>query len=459
MEKSTAEQDQSKGSGCSLTDFADLEQVSASLEGCSEMLGFPAIGGQETSKNWCKLAIMILKQSSLLSALTMQALVRLTSASKVNHSKKNTTSTGEYESKMHAAVESYRHLPLMVRAKIENWKIDSKEVVLEQCIHKSISRSEAMYKAKYKWADVTCKVTGCDLLRETSSLRRVQTELSVLAQLRHPNVVHFLGASIESSTCMLVTELLTCGSLDDVLACSPDSKQRRPPSQQQAMRWALDLARAVTYMHQSDPPVVHRDLRPANLLLSPAGAIKVSGFGSALILPSWSSLPSAEQQTGLDRPAVPSKAAQRNISRSFPIDGRWRSSLSEISFNSEDAEGGPSTTRYSAPELHGGGTCSAGLEDRGDVFSVAVVIWALFAGHIPHLDLSDAAAAAAAANPITRLRPDVREARGPRELRAALQVAWAHEAESRQTAEGLLGALEAAAAAVPAGCGGGCQAS
>ena len=55
------------------------------------------------------------------------------------------------------------------------------------------------------------------------------------------------------------------------------------------MRWALDLARAITYMHQSDPPVVHRDLRPANLLLSSASAIKVTGFGSALLLsPSWS---------------------------------------------------------------------------------------------------------------------------------------------------------------------------
>ena len=72
------------------------------------------------------------------------------------------------------------------------------------------------------------------------------------------------------------------------------------------MRWALDLARAITYMHQSDPPVVHRDLRPANLLLSSASAIKVTGFGSALLLsPSWSPFPSAEQQAGLDRPAVP----------------------------------------------------------------------------------------------------------------------------------------------------------
>ena len=47
------------------------------------------------------------------------------------------------------------------------------------------------------------------------------------------------------------------------------------------MRWALDLARAVTYMHQSDPPVVHRDLRPAHLLLSAAGALKVTDLAVA----------------------------------------------------------------------------------------------------------------------------------------------------------------------------------
>ena len=39
-------------------------------------------------------------------------------------------------------------------------------------------------------------------------------------------------------------------------------------------------AEIVTYIHQSEPPVVHRDLRPANLLLSSAGVQKVTGFGA-----------------------------------------------------------------------------------------------------------------------------------------------------------------------------------
>ena len=233
--------------------------------------------------------MMILKQRSLLSALKIQALVRLTSVSKVKYAKKirkpsDRELVRKYENKMHLAVKTYRHLPLIVRSQIENWKIEPEEVALGRLMSKSITMSAKTYQATYKWVDVACKVKECDLLVETSDLRRMHKELTVLAQLRHPNVVGFLGASFESRSCMLVTELLTGGSLQDVLARPSDSKARRRPSLPEAMRWALALVRAVTYMHQSDPPVMHRDLRPANLLLSGAGALEVTGFGSALIL-------------------------------------------------------------------------------------------------------------------------------------------------------------------------------
>ena len=208
------------------------------------------------------------------------------------------------------AVEAYRLLPMIVRARIENWKIDARDLVLGQRISRnkvvSPKQLSATYRATYKWTDVACKVIECDLLIDTNDLRRMQTELTVLAQLRHPNVVGFLGASIESHSCMLVTELLTGGSLEDVLACDPAAKVGRSPSGRQAMRWALDLARAVTYMHQSDPPVVHRDIRPACLLLSSAGSLKVTGFGSAQIL-------AASRQASLDRDGGPANGAGRNV--------------------------------------------------------------------------------------------------------------------------------------------------
>ena len=314
-----------------VADPAILENATSSHQDCSLTLDLPYVLGMNEQKacwGWEKLTRFLLKNQSFLSALKMQALLRITSAAHFSKAKIE-ASTVEYEKELRLAVEAYRLLPLNFRAQIENWKIDRKEVIQGRVIGRSTALSTVTFEAKYKWADVACKVIECDLLVGATNLRRMQTELTVLAQLRHPNVVCFLGASIESSSCMLVTELLTGGSLADVLICPPGCKERRRPSQRDAMRWALDLARAVTYMHQSDPPVVHRDLRPAHLLLSAAGALKVTGFGSALILsPSPPPSPAADLQTGWDRPAAPSKAARLNLSNnfssSFPIGGRRR---------------------------------------------------------------------------------------------------------------------------------------
>ena len=118
----------------------------------------------------------------------------------------------------------------------------------------------------------------------------------------------------------------------------------------------------------------------------------------------------------------------------------------------------PNPNRYSAPELHpsrrgAGAGAGCGAEDRADVYSAAVVIWALFAGHAPHPFLPDAAFSSAAADPAVQLRPVGGPA--PPLVASALRGAWAHEAAHRPAAGELLEALEAVAAA-GAACRAGC---
>jgi serine/threonine protein kinase len=266
---------------------------------------------------------------------------------------------------------------------------------------------------------------------------------------------------------MVVTELLGGGSIEDVLS----SGKGRPSGarQQQAMRWAQDLMRAVTYMHESEPPVVHRDLRPSNLLLSAAGVLKLTGFGSALVLTKPRELewvdrgqnraahrPAGTAWSEPRRPSAASGGGKLTGSARFSVDGRWRPARmaddrfrtcdSACSAGSADAvadtAAAPAPTRYTAPELYGGRGSRAGLEDRADVFSAAVVVWALFAGRAPYPGLSDAAAAAAAADPAVRLRPSMREMGGAKELRAVLSEGWQYDAERRPRAGRLLEAFE-----------------
>jgi serine/threonine protein kinase len=99
-------------------------------------------------------------------------------------------------------------------------------------------------------------------------------EASILAVLRHPNVVHFYGAAYNPRKhCgYLVTELCTKGSLQSHLyAGSPEVGRDRFFSN------ALGIANGMAFFHEKK--LVHRDLKPANVLLSTDSVVKLCDFG------------------------------------------------------------------------------------------------------------------------------------------------------------------------------------
>jgi serine/threonine protein kinase len=174
-------------------------------------------------------------------------------------------------------IETYQALPLVARARIENWFIDIDDI-------KSIAQDDSevnLYRATFFGVDVSARVHRYNLHEESSAL---QTEIRAMAQLRHPNVVSFLGANISCEKYTVVTECMPLGSL----RCFFLGKQAHWPSwrprKEKALAWALDLARAVTYLHSSDPTVVHRDIRPETLFIASSGTLKISGFGRCALL-------------------------------------------------------------------------------------------------------------------------------------------------------------------------------
>ena len=98
-------------------------------------------------------------------------------------------------------------------------------------------------------------------------------EASMMAAMRHPNIVMYIGVCLEVPA--LVTEYCARGSLHDVLR----KWKRRPDS---AVSWSrrigmvLDAAKGMNYLHSSDPPVIHRDLKSPNLLVDKHWTIKVN---------------------------------------------------------------------------------------------------------------------------------------------------------------------------------------
>ena len=101
-------------------------------------------------------------------------------------------------------------------------------------------------------------------------------EMNISARLRHPNLVQFVGATLQGE--MIILSELMPTSLRAVL-------EQRAISHDEITSISLDVARALNYLHLTQPePLIHRDISSANVLLEPgpnnSWKAKVSDYGS-----------------------------------------------------------------------------------------------------------------------------------------------------------------------------------
>ena len=146
---------------------------------------------------------------------------------------------------------------------------------------------------------VAVKVLHAALADDAGFLRRFRAEAQVAASLQHPNImtVHDWG---EEDVPFMVLELLAGGSLRAML----DDGTRLTPAQ--AARVGRDVAAALEYAHARG--IVHRDVKPANLLFDEHGIVRVADFGLARALAEASWTEPAGAVLGTARYASPEQA-------------------------------------------------------------------------------------------------------------------------------------------------------
>ncbi|XP_062220519.1 U-box domain-containing protein 52-like [Phragmites australis] len=135
-----------------------------------------------------------------------------------------------------------------------------------------------VYKGHLDHTPVAIKVLRPDAAQGRSQF---QQEVEVLSCIRHPNMVLLLGACPEYGC--LVYEYMANGSLDDCLF-------RRGGGPvipwQHRFRIAAEIATGLLFLHQTKPePLVHRDLKPGNILLDRNYVSKISDVGLARLVP------------------------------------------------------------------------------------------------------------------------------------------------------------------------------
>ncbi|XWS72130.1 hypothetical protein CRYUN_Cryun02cG0013800 [Craigia yunnanensis] len=119
----------------------------------------------------------------------------------------------------------------------------------------------------------------------TQGSQEFQTEAELLTRVHHRNLVSFIGYCDDGSNMAVIYEYLANGNLKDYLSY----KSSNTLSWEMRLQIAIDAAQGLEYLHHGcKPPIIHRDVKTANILLSENMDAKIADFGLSKAIPSES---------------------------------------------------------------------------------------------------------------------------------------------------------------------------
>lgn len=205
----------------------------------------------------------------------------------------------------------------------EKWLICPKYLTFNKLIGRG--SSALVYQGKYKNNVVAIKVLNFNPL-DSRSLEKQQKELAeevnVMKNVSSKHVVHLHGIVLEPAIC-IVMEYCESGSLYDVL------KRRERIGWSAVLRIFKEIARGVSVLHKLRPPVVHRDLKTLNILMTKDMKVKVADFGLSRL-----------------------SEAENHCSTLYKLRG---------------------THTYCAPEVYNGEQYT----EKADIYSLGIILWEL----------------------------------------------------------------------------------
>ena len=132
-----------------------------------------------------------------------------------------------------------------------------------------------MYEAEWRRSRVAVKRLLTAHPLEEKAVREFFAEMEILANARHDHIVRFLGGCVQPDNLCILFEFCP-QSLYDLLR-----KAEAPLSLERVLSLMRQVALGLYYLHCCKPPVLHLDLKSANVLLDAHGHAKVCDFGLA----------------------------------------------------------------------------------------------------------------------------------------------------------------------------------
>ena len=158
------------------------------------------------------------------------------------------------------------------------WAVERREI---QLTDQELGRGgwATVSVAMFRGARVAAKCIHGEII-SAYNIRLFKREMNVAARIRHPNLLQFIGATLEGEM-VILTELMPTSLRREL--------KKQPMTHNQATGIGLDVARALNYLHLMRPhALIHRDISSANVLLEPLPnsrwRAKVSDYGTVNLL-------------------------------------------------------------------------------------------------------------------------------------------------------------------------------
>lgn len=167
-----------------------------------------------------------------------------------------------------------------------------------------------VYRARDPEIDrpVALKVLRHDRVGDKDMVRRFFREAKAAGRLSHPNIVVVYDVGQDHGTVFIAMELVQGDGLEKLIKAGPVDPER-------ALDLCIQAALALDYAHKHG--IVHRDVKPSNIIVTPGGRIKITDFGIARI----QDTPSTEQTQAGSILGTPAYMSPEQV-RGERVDGR-----------------------------------------------------------------------------------------------------------------------------------------
>lgn len=185
-----------------------------------------------------------------------------------------------------------------------------------------------VYKAKCRLLNryVAIKILRSEFINDEEFINKFRRESQAAASLSHPNIVSIYDVGVEDNIYYIVMEFIDGKTLKELI------KEKGRLSIEESIDFAIKIAEALKHAHENH--IVHRDIKPHNILVTEDGRVKVTDFGIA------------------------------------------RAATSSTVTNTSNVIG---SVHYFSPEQARGGY----TDEKSDIYSLGVVIYEMVTGRVP----------------------------------------------------------------------------